>query len=180
MSGMTNVDRESVRRAGRVLAVSAAAILLLAGCGSANEKPASRTGRDARQPDASRSTEQAAAISNTDPCAMRLHDVCGPLLLYYAVNHHLPDRLDELLAVPGFEGQVHLTCPVSNRPYVYNRVGMFAPETLSRIVIYDPAPAHANMRWGVSIIEPQEPGGALVAKVIALPESMFLFQPAAR
>src|SRR3954463_11207634 len=31
-----------------------------------------------------------------DPCATRLHQISGLLLTYYALNKHLPDRLEEL------------------------------------------------------------------------------------
>ena len=54
----------------------------------------------------------------TDPCAMRMTDICGMFLAYYVVNHRLPDTLDELKPFadePGFD----FTCPVSHQPYVY-------------------------------------------------------------
>src|SRR4029079_15400995 len=42
-------------------------------------------------------------ILTADPCANRLHDICGALLLYYAVYRQLPGQLNELSRVPGFE-----------------------------------------------------------------------------
>ncbi len=118
--------------------------------------------------------EPVAAISNTDPCAGRLHDISEPLLLYYIQNHRLPGRLEELRAMPGFES-IELTCPVSKRPYLYNPIGLTTAENRSRIICYDAAPSHSGMRWAISITEPEEENGPLVTKVIALPESHFTF-----
>jgi hypothetical protein len=123
---------------------------------------------------------KAAANWNTDPCATRLHDIGGAILLYYTLNHRLPARLDELLTVPDAESDLQFVCPVSNTPYVYTPNGMLMPETRSRILLYDPAPVHNGVRWALTIVEPQEEGGPLVTKVIALPESTFRFQPASR
>jgi hypothetical protein len=122
-----------------------------------------------------KSANQAAApaISNTDPCASRLHDICEPLLLYYLKNHQLPRRLEELRDLPGFE-QIELTCPVSNKPYLYNPIGITTAENRTRLICYDPAPSHFGLRWAISIIEPEE-NGPLVTKVIGLPESHFSF-----
>src|SRR5262245_27281058 len=63
------------------------------------------------------------AISNTDPCATRLHDICGPLLFYYATNHQLPVKLEDLKQIGGFE-EVEYICPVSGLPYVYVPAGL--------------------------------------------------------
>ena len=113
-----------------------------------------------------------APISNTDPCATRLHDLCGPLLLYYATHHKLPARAEELLAVPGFDIAKELVCPVSQKQYIYNSAGIPTPGRGGRIILFDPTPAHSGQRWAIAI---QEITGdqPLVAKVIALPESFF-------
>ena len=73
--------------------------------------------------DAALTTTEKAASANTDPCAMRLHDVCGPLLLYYATNRALPAKLEQLSEVSGFESVKNFTCPASGKPYVYNPAG---------------------------------------------------------
>ena len=114
------------------------------------------------------------AISNTDPCAMRLHDICGAVLLYYQQNHTLPKRLEDLANSPLLEGPDALVCPVSRQPYLYNPVGITTTESRARIICYDPTPAHSGCRWAISIIEPEE-NGPLVTKVIGLPESHFTF-----
>jgi hypothetical protein len=113
-----------------------------------------------------------ARLSNTDACAMRLHDIAGALLFYYATHHALPERLDELGRLPGFENIGEFACPVSRQPYIYNPTGILNPDGQSRLVVYDAAPSHSGLRWAVSIIEPSD-NAPLIAKVIAVPESMF-------
>jgi hypothetical protein len=121
-------------------------------------------------------SDPVAPISNTDPCATRLHDICGALLLFYATNDRLPADLTELERAPGSEDIPSFTCPVSNKPYVYNAGGIRMPEKNSWVILYDPAPSHSNLRWAVSILEPV-PGQPLVTKVVALPETFFLLRP---
>ena len=127
-----------------------------AGCGSSSK------------PTTNLETTPASSAANTDPCAMRMHDICGPLLLYYATNRALPARLEQLSEMPGFDHLKDFTCPASGKPYVYNPAGIPAPDRAMRLIIYDAVPAHGNVRWAVSI--PAKPGeGPLVAKVVAVP-----------
>jgi len=134
---------------------------LLIGCTS-NES--SRAQKAARPRDAS--------LSNTDPCAMRMHDISGALLFYYATHHELPKSVGELRHLGGFE-DVEYVCPVSGLPYVYVPAGLPAPnEPGAKIILYDAAPSHQGMRWAITILEPQG-SGPLVTKVIAVPESYF-------
>jgi hypothetical protein len=127
----------------------------------------------ARPPE--RSGAKQIPISNTDPCATRLHDLCGPLLMYYRMHQALPQRLAELKEMPAFGAEVELTCPVSKQPYVYNAFGLPSQDKSERVIIYDATPAHSGFRWAVSIIEPQAANAPLITKVIALPESQFQF-----
>ena len=150
-------------------------ILTAAGCQTTTKE----TGRvplpePAAHDPAAHPGEPVAQISNTDPCAMRLHDICEPLLLYYVMNHRLPDRLEDLRQLPD-SANLELTCPVSHKKYLYNPVGLLDTESKSRVILYDAAPSHSGMRWAVSIIEPEQENGPLVTKVIALPESHFTF-----
>jgi hypothetical protein len=160
------------------------ALTLTGGCGGrsgpqSSTPQANRGGNDgnARPPSPSANgagPDAVVPISNTDPCATRLHDICQPLLLYYLQNGELPPRLDALQQMKGYAG-LELTCPVTRRPYQYNPLGVMNPEVKRRLVIYDPAPSHSNMRWAVAIEDPKE-GGVLVTKVVALPESNFTLQ----
>lgn len=158
----------------RVLGVLVLGLAALAGgCGEKGGQTATSPGGPvlARPPE--RSGGKQIPISNTDPCATRLHDLCAPLLLYYNANHSLPPRLEDLRDVAGFQDQVVLTCPVSNRPYVYNPIGVVNPNQAERVIVYDAEP-HQGIRWAISIIEPQG-DGALITKVIGLQESQFHF-----
>jgi hypothetical protein len=139
----------------------AGALLLAAGCAGPASKPPPAT-----QP------ALGSNRSNTDPCATRLHDVCGPLLLYFATHDRLPAKIDELRELPGFD-LPELICPVSKQPYVYNPVGLPGPEAGTQVILYDATPAHAGLRWGIAVNHPAA-GEPLIAKVIALPHSPFL------
>ena len=98
---------------------------------------------------------------------MRLHDLCAPLLLFYARYQQLPTKIDELAQVPGISVP-ELVCPASNEKYVYNPNGPSGREPGTRIILYDASPVHAGRRWGVEVREPT-PGQALVAKVVVMP-----------
>ncbi len=105
---------------------------------------------------------------NTDPCATRLHDICGPLLFYYSKQHHLPASLADLADTPGFSAIGALACPESHQPYIYNPDGIQLPSVPGPVIAYDPVPIHAGYRWGI-IIVPSD--GPLITKVIALPQT---------
>ena len=166
----------------RIRLVGCLIVLLAAGCQTTTTTGRADSGQQVavekpqQQP---RKTEPKGPNLNTDPCAMRLHDIAGALLLYYQSNHRLPARLDELPSLPG-DPELQLVCPVSKTPYVYDPRGILMPETKSRVVIYDPAPSHFGVRWAVTISQPDDEGAAMVTKVIALPETTFRFQPAIR
>jgi hypothetical protein len=117
---------------------------------------------------------ESSQLNTFDSCASRLHDISGPLLLYYATNRHLPPSLDELKQVGGF-GDLEYKCPVSGMEYIYLPKGIPTPnQPGARIILYDAAPSHQGMRWAVSITEPPDrSSGALVTKVIAVPDSYF-------
>ena len=147
-----------------------------AGCASAPEKRSTGTKPPSASSSSSTSTittPEKSSAANTDPCAMRLHDVCGPLLLYYATHRALPAKLEQLSQVPGFETVNDFTCPASGKPYVYNPAGIPAPDRTMRVIIYDAVAAHDGTRWGIAIPTNTGGGGTLVAKVVAVPEGRF-------
>ena len=158
----------SLRRAIAVVGL----VLAIAGCAA---KP--QAGGGGWSPGESSTTRVAGRTSpessdqNVDPCAMRLHDLCAPLLLYFARNQQLPSSAEELKTVPGFES-LELTCPVSGENYAYNPHGPTAPQAGRRFILYDATPAHAGRRWGIAVGEPNA-GQALVARVMAMPQSIF-------
>ncbi len=146
------------------------AVVALAGCASDKGKPGS--GGDSAAIDGKLPTAQ---IKNDDECAGLLHDICGPLLLYYHSRHQLPARLEDLRQVRGF-ADLELACPVSKLPYVYNPVGIITLDNQPRMICYDAAPSHSGMRWAITVVEPRDNSGDLIAKVVAVPESAFTFK----
>ena len=140
--------------------------LLIVGCAAPSKPP---------QPTVNFVRQDTAPISNTDACAMRMQDICGDLLLYYAENHHMPEQLDELANVPDIGEVPPFVCPVSHQPYIYDRAGIMLPEQQSRVVLYDATPAHSGMRWGITVSDPQA-GKPVIMKVIALREAYFASQ----
>ena len=90
---------------------------------------------------------------------MRMHDISGALLFYYATHHELPKSIDELRHLRGFE-DVEYICPVSGLPYVYVPAGLPAPnQPGAKIILHDAAPSHQGMRWAITILERTAPGG---------------------
>jgi hypothetical protein len=83
-----------------------------------------------------------------DPCADRLHGICGRLLLYHSLNGKLPADVADLKTVDSAP-MPPLSCPASGRPYVYNREGLPVSGRSGRLVLYDAAPTHSGMRWGI-------------------------------
>jgi hypothetical protein len=103
-----------------------------------------------------------------DPCAERLHDLCGHLLLYYAAHGQLPPTLEDLKLDESLSPSPPV-CPISNKPYLYNPSGLSIPGRQGRLVLYDPEPTHSGMRWGILVTAP--PGGGLMtANVILVSE----------
>jgi hypothetical protein len=107
--------------------------------------------------------------TDIDPCAERLHDACGRLLLYCSIHGGLPETLDQLNRVD-LGALPTLVCPVSEKPYVYRREGLSVPGRAGLLVLYDAEPVHTGMRWGI-LVEPGAAGGPLTGRVLLLPES---------
>lgn len=111
-------------------------------------------------------------LSKAGGCDARLQDIGGLFLMYSLLNHRLPESLDELRTIPGASDVGDFTCPVSKQQYIYNRAGIPVPSGAGRIILYDPAPSHDGQRLCLSLSETGQ-GGALVVKVVALPEIFF-------
>jgi hypothetical protein len=138
-------------------------VMIALGGGCVSSKPAS-----------SQKAKSTSALSPTDACAVRLHDLCGPLLMYYAVHRALPAHLTDLSQFSDLDAQPQFDCPVSKQPYIYNPKGLLAPGGMGKLIIYDATPAHAGLRWAIAIIEPQSRNAALIARVIAVKNTSFI------
>ena len=108
-----------------------------------------------------------------DPCATRLHELSGLLLTYYAINKHLPDRLDELAPLIDADATFETSCPASGEPYVYAPSGLQSSAGGERyLVLYDAVPAHGGLRWGIFVAPPH--GGQPPATwVILMSEDVY-------
>jgi hypothetical protein len=108
-----------------------------------------------------------------DPCATRLHELSGLLLTYYAVNKHLPDRLDELAPLIDADATFETTCPASGQPYVYVPSGLQSSSGGERyLILYDAVAAHGGLRWGIFVAPPH--GGQPPATwVILMSDDVF-------
>lgn len=110
-----------------------------------------------------------------DPCAARLHDVAGSLLLHYAAAGDLPPDLAGVKKAGG-EACPPLECPVSKMPYLYNPAGLIITGQPGRLVLYDAEPSHNGMRWGL-IVNQAGRGKALEVRVILLPNNALPASP---
>ena len=117
----------------------------------------------------------------TDPCAIRLHDIGGALLHYFAVNKRLPDRLEEVQSFGDADQPLQFTCPTSGKTYGYAPQGLILEGRKKRIIVFDQMAAHDGQRWCVFMAEEPRPGAAQSIEVLAVPEGVFrLYRPAER
>jgi hypothetical protein len=95
------------------------------------------------------------------------------LLMYYAVNKHLPDRIDELATFADDTLPFKAECPESGQQYVYAPQGLRASTSGERsLIIYDEVPAHGGLRWGVFVAPPRD-GQPPATWVILMSEEVF-------
>ena len=116
------------------------------------------------------------AIPNLDPGAIRLQDISGALLLFFAEHRYLPETLDQLKTLAELDEPLNFISPASGKPYIYTSNGMVLQDQKKRLIVYDPAPGPQGYREAIVIDEPVV-GQPLTAKVVAVPESFFLLHP---
>jgi len=143
----------SIRRGvGAALAITFAAAVL--GCAAKPEaRPAQgrvryepiRHGKGSAQ--ASRPQPAGATVLRGE-CTERLHDISGLLMSYFLLNHRMPQRLDELAALPDAPIGFQPRCPETGQPYGYAPAGLGAPGTDSLLLVYDAVP-HGGIRNGI-------------------------------
>jgi len=110
---------------------------------------------------------QRPSVKVDDPCAQRLHDVCGQLLLYHSIHKRLPNDLAELKNLNS--ATPPLVCPTSGEFYIYNPRGLRISGQLGRLVLYDAIASHSGMRWGI-LVGDADSRKPLQTRVILLPE----------
>ena len=109
-----------------------------------------------------------------DASAARLHDIEGTLLMYYALYHRMPQRLEELKPLADADTDLQLVAP-SGRPYLYVPDGLVAAGTSKRIIVADPAPSlrTASRQCILAPPLPMSPRASLSMEVLAVPEAAF-------
>ena len=107
-----------------------------------------------------------------DPCAGRLQDICGQLLLYYARNGKLPSRLDELASVPDLDGAPDYNCPVTHLMYAYAPRGLWIAGDPHELIVYDAVP-HGGKRHVILFIPTAHGRQPPTADAVTMPEKVF-------
>ena len=107
----------------------------------------------------------------SDPCAERLHDLCGQVLLYLAGHRTLPPTMNDLAASQSLP-LPPLVCPMSGKAYVYDPKGRALRGRTGRLVLYDPEPSHQGFRWGI-LVRTDPKTGTISARVIAVLEEQL-------
>ena len=108
----------------------------------------------------------------TDPCAERLRDIEGALLMYYALHKQMPPSLQELAPLADLDTPLNFTSPVTGAPFGYNAAGMPAPGRSKRIIVYETVPEHVGKRWCIRM-PLTDPTAAQSAEVVEIPEADF-------
>ena len=114
----------------------------------------------------------------TDPCAERLHEISGQLLLYYATNKRLPQSPDELATVELKSSGPPLVCPESGKAYLYRPDGLTVPGYPGLLVLYDATTVHNGGRWGI-FRSNRDSGTSLGFRVVWVDEAVMRSVPRA-
>lgn len=108
----------------------------------------------------------------TDPCAARLHDVAGALLLYYRVKQQMPPKLEDVRSLGSIAQDLEFSCARNGAPFVYVPNGMASGGKEQRIIAFDPTPVgRPRFRW--CLIASVSNSGALITDVVPLEEKVF-------
>jgi hypothetical protein len=124
--------------------------------------------------------EQIESAIHSDPCSLRLQDISGALLEYFAIHNRLPAALAVLNGLPDLDHPLTFACPGSNKPFVYVPTGLISPTDPQQIVLYDPAVDRSGLRWVIRLRRPR--GGETAAAFVEhMPQSVFqTFAPRAQ
>ena len=155
---------------GRLL-ILGLACLVLAGCTPQRDKA------DAKRPGARGTSITGTPVppkpgNLSDPCAARVHDLSGLLLLYYAVNKSLPENLSDMASLADIDVEFHDECPASGQPYAYVPQAVPPAGSTQFLILYDSVPAHNGLRWGVFITPPKD-GQPPATRAILMSEEVF-------
>jgi len=113
-------------------------------------------------------------MEGQDPCSVRLHDIEGALLMYFMINKHYPDTLEELRSVADVDNDLKFSCPVSNQAYGYAPRGLRAPGRQKLIIVWDTDTAHAGKRNCIMAVDTPNSHSPQSLEVLSIPEPVFL------
>jgi hypothetical protein len=133
----------------------------LAGCKSDSKPGPATWGRESAPPPV--------ALSPTDPCPERLHNLAGALLDWLVQYDRLPPSLEDLKPLKGTT--LEISCPQAQQKYIYNPHGIkIAPNRWG--IVYDASPSHSGTRWMI-VFSPGKENQPPVPSVISVTESQF-------
>lgn len=120
------------------------------------------------RPNASTPAATVATDANLNPVAMRLHDLAGALLRYFAAHRELPGALADL-QTGGFvsDGQ-GLMDPASGEPFAYRPQGGQVAGFPGELVVRQPITDPRGVVWGV-LLSDAKGDGRWVARVVCVP-----------
>ncbi len=109
---------------------------------------------------------------NTDPTALRLQDLAGDVLFFFARHRRLPSSLVELGAsIPGGDPSL-VTDPASRLPFVYQVHGPVIAHFPGRLLMYQPVAGPGPGRW-VLLLDDSGRTGRLGTFVQYVPETLL-------
>jgi hypothetical protein len=114
-------------------------------------------------------------IVNSDATAVRLQDVEGVLLQFYALYRRMPNSLDEARPLADADAPADLFfSPVTHAPFAYTAAGLGSGKNPKRIILYESVPQPGGQRWCILMPPPSASHtGSVTMEVIALPDSVF-------
>jgi hypothetical protein len=112
------------------------------------------------------------AAGAVEPCAARLQDISGALLLFFQEHNRLPDTLDELRPMNAFGAPLQFVCPTNGQPYVYATAPVQGDPGARWILMYDATPLHDGHRW-VILGRPPQGRQPVSMWVVSLDEKTF-------
>ncbi|HEY2589715.1 MAG TPA: hypothetical protein VGI81_28485 [Tepidisphaeraceae bacterium] len=116
--------------------------------------------------------EQIEQAIGASPAGMRLQEISGALLEYYALHGRLPAMLAELESLPDLDQPLNFMSPTSGKPYAYVPAGLKSPTDTREIVVYDIAPDASGLRYVILLRRPRGREAA-ATWVDRIPEAMF-------
>ena len=153
----------------------AAAVVALGGCQrvtteSPGVAPAVVVTDSRSAPETERPAIDLEKAVGSDPCAIRLTEISGALLQYYALQGRLPAKLADLKVFADADRPLHTDNP-SGVPFAYAPAGLRSETDARSVIVYDDAPK-GKARWAILM---QKPRGRQPASMWVLPLSQEQF-----